>query len=71
MVLLLGIIFLALGVSLAVVWGAAIIMVLKGTLPLLLIFLGAIFLLVGYSERKAKREYQEAVAEESTPPTAF
>ena len=67
MVLLLGIIFLALGVSLAVVWSAAVIMVIKGLLPLLLLFLGAIFLLVGYSERKAKREYQDAVQDQSTP----
>ena len=66
MVLLLGIIFLAFGVSLAVVWSAAVVMVLKGLLPLLLLFLGGIFLLVGYSERKAKREYQDAVSEKNT-----
>jgi len=67
MVLLISIIFLALGISLAVVWGGAVIMVLKGIVPLLLLFLGAIFLMVGYSERKAGREYQAAVEDESTP----
>ena len=41
-------------------------MVLKGLLPLALLFLGGIFLLVGYSERKAKREYQDAVSDQST-----
>ena len=68
MVLLIGIIFLALGFSLIVVWSGAVAMVLKGIIPLLLCFLGLVFLVVGYSERKAKREYEEAVkGDVSTP----
>lgn len=61
MAILVAIILLALGLSLAVAWNAAVVLVLQGLAPLLLVFFGAIFLLVGYSERKAAREYQEAV----------
>ena len=61
MVLLIGIICLALGLSLAVAWNAAFVEVLQGLVPLFLLFLGTIFLLVGYSERKARREYDAAI----------
>jgi len=66
---LIGIIFLALGISLAVVWSASIVVVLKGIIPLLLFFLGAVFLLVGYSERKASREYAASTEDEGTQAT--
>jgi TM2 domain-containing membrane protein YozV len=61
MALLWAIIFLAAGLSLAVVWGAQVALVLKGIVPLILIFLGLIFLVVGYSERKAARECDDAM----------
>jgi membrane protein DedA with SNARE-associated domain len=63
MALLWAIIFLALGISLTVVWGVQVALVLKGIVPLLLIFLGLIFFVVGYSERKAARECDEAMDE--------
>jgi TM2 domain-containing membrane protein YozV len=63
MALLWAIIFLALGLSLTVVWGAQVALVLKGIVPLLLIFLGLVFFVVGYSERKAARECEEAMDE--------
>jgi TM2 domain-containing membrane protein YozV len=61
MALLWAIIFLAFGVSLAVIWAAQVALVLKGVIPLLLIFLGLIFFVVGYSERKAARECDDAM----------
>jgi hypothetical protein len=64
MVLLLGIIFFALGLSLAAVWHLAFVQVLQGLAPLFLLFIGAIFLLIGYSERKARREYDAAIHDE-------
>jgi hypothetical protein len=70
MVLLIGIIFLALGLSLAVAWHVAFVQVLQGLTPLFLLFMGSIFLMVGYSERKARREYDAAIHDdeaESTP----
>lgn len=61
MALLIALILLALGSSLAVVWHTAFLQVLQGLAPLLLLFIGVIFLVVGYSERKARREYQDAI----------
>lgn len=66
MAMLIGIILLALGLSLAVVWNAALVQTLQGLLPLMLLFFGAIVLLVGYSERKAAREYKKAIDEDET-----
>lgn len=68
MALLFGIIFLALGLSLAVAWHTALVQVLQGLVPLFLLFIGAIFLLVGYSERKARREYDAAIHDETPQP---
>jgi uncharacterized SAM-binding protein YcdF (DUF218 family) len=64
MALLLAIILLALGLSLAVVWNTAFLIALQGLIPLTLIFFGFIFLVVGYSERKARREYDVAIHDE-------
>lgn len=64
MALLWGIILLALGLSLAVVWSAQVLAVLQGALPLFLLFLGLVFLVVGYSERKAARECRDATESE-------
>ena len=61
MALLWAIIFGAAGISLAVVWSAQVVLVLKGIVPLLLIFLGLVFFVVGYSERKAARESEDAM----------
>jgi hypothetical protein len=68
MALLIAIILLALGSSLAVVWHAAFLQVLQGLAPLLLLFIGLIFLVVGYSERKARREYDAAIHDDEAPP---
>jgi hypothetical protein len=62
--MLIGIILLALGLSLAVVWNAQVLQALQGLLPLGLLFFGVIVLLVGYSERKAAREYKEAISDD-------
>jgi len=62
MVTLVGVILLALGLSLAVVWQASVVDVLMGVIPLSLIFWGGLALLIGYSEVKARREYRKAVS---------
>jgi hypothetical protein len=67
MALLIAIILLALGSSLAVVWHTAFLQVLQGLAPLLLLFVGLIFLVVGYSERKARREYDDAIHDDEAP----
>lgn len=69
MAILVGIILLALGLSLTVVWSAQVLQAIQGLLPLGLFFLGFVVLLVGYSERKAAREYDEAIqdGDESAP----
>lgn len=61
MVLLAGIVFLALGLSLAVAAWPEFVAVLRGLTALGCLGLGAILFLVGFSERKARREYREAV----------
>lgn len=67
MAILVGIIFLALGLSLAVVWNAQVVQVLQGIVPLAFLFFGFIVVLVGYSERKAAREYDKAIHDEEEP----
>lgn len=69
MVLLIGIILLALGISLAVAWSHAFLIALQGLVAIGCLLVGIIFLLVGYSEMKARREYNTAVSE-STGKTA-
>ena len=64
MALLWGIILLALGLSLAVMWSAQVFAALQGILPLFFLFLGLVFLIVGYSERKAARECDAATENE-------
>ncbi len=64
MALLWGIILLALGLSLTVMWSAQVLAALQGILPLFLLFLGIVFLVVGYSERKAARECHDATETE-------
>lgn len=70
MVTLIGIILLALGVSLAVVWQTSVLGVLMGIIPLTLIFWGGLVVLIGYAEMKARREYRDAVddSDSSTAP---
>ena len=63
MVTLIGIILLALGVSLAVVWRTPFLDVLMGLIPLTLIFWGVVVVLIGYAEIKARREYRDAVSD--------
>jgi hypothetical protein len=63
MVTLIGIILLALGLSLAVVWQTPVLAVLMGIIPLTLIFWGGLIVLIGYSEVKARREYRTAVGQ--------
>ena len=64
MAILIGLILLALGISLAVVWWGAFVTALKGVLVLSLLFWGAIVTLIGYSEMKARREYAAAISDD-------
>jgi ABC-type transport system involved in cytochrome bd biosynthesis fused ATPase/permease subunit len=65
MPLLIGIICLALGVSLAVAWWSpAFVAALQVLLVVVLLLWGAISTLVGYSALKARREYDESIAQE-------
>jgi small basic protein len=66
MVMLIGIVLLALGLSLGVMWHEAVEETIKGLAPLALLFFGVIFLLVGYSERKAAREFKEVIHDEDS-----
>lgn len=62
--MLIGIIFLALGISLAVaVWSPAFLAAIEVFAVFTLFFVGLIFSLVGYSALKAEREMTEAVGE--------
>jgi hypothetical protein len=67
MAMLLGIIMLALGLSLALAWQAQVAAFPQGLLPTLLFFCGLVVLLVGYSERKAAREYDKAIHDDDDP----
>ena len=62
MAIWIGLIFLALGISLAVIWWNTFVLALQGIVVLALLLGGVIAVLVGYSEIKAAREYREAVA---------
>lgn len=61
-----GAILVIIGAALAAWQWAAVWMLLRGGIPLLLLALGALALLIGYSQLKAKRFYKKEVA----PPTA-
>jgi multisubunit Na+/H+ antiporter MnhG subunit len=70
MPLLIGIICLALGVSLAVVWWSpAFVAAMQVLLVIVLLLWGLISTLVGYSALKAGREFQEAIDQESDSET--
>ncbi len=62
--MLLGLIFIALGVVLAVIWTTEFLFVLKGVLILSLLFWGVVALLIGLSQRKARRSYAAALRDE-------
>lgn len=62
--MLLGLIFIALGVLLAVVWTTEFVVVFKGVLILSLLFWGVVALLIGLSQRKARRSYNAALRDE-------
>lgn len=65
--LLIGIVLLALGVSLAVaVWSPAFVAALQVFVVVALLFCGLIFSLVGYSAFKAARSWEEALEETET-----
>jgi hypothetical protein len=69
--LLLGIVLLALGVSLAVVWwSAAFVAALQVLCVTGLLLFGVVLSLVGYSSLKAQREFREALTEPQAAPTA-
>jgi hypothetical protein len=64
MAIITGLILLALGISLLVVWWSpAFVATLQVMLVLTLLFWGIISVLVGYSEKKAAREYKEAISD--------
>ena len=67
MAILTGIILLAFGLSLAVVWFDAFIIALKGLFVLLLLVGGGVQILIGYAARKAAREYSVGVGESQEP----
>jgi hypothetical protein len=60
MIILIGFILLALALSLGVTWASEVLLVLRGLLPLGLFFAATIALVVGLSERRARRLYQDA-----------
>jgi hypothetical protein len=61
MVPLVGLVLMALGLCLAVTAWAEFVAVARAVTALLCLVLGAILLLVGASERKARREYRDAI----------
>jgi len=62
--LLIGIVLLALGISLAVaVWSPAFVAALEVFAVVVLLFCGLVFSLVGYSALKAARSWEEALEE--------
>ena len=63
MVIVIGLILIALGISLAVEWSQQFLMALQGLTALSFLVLGLVAVLVGYSEMKARREYNAAVLE--------
>jgi len=64
MVTLVGLILLALSISLAVAWWPSVVIALQGALVLGLFFVGTLVFLVGYSELKARRDYKLASSPE-------
>lgn len=62
--MLLGFIFVSLGVALAFLWTAEFVATLKGVLVLSLFFWGLVAFLMGLSRRKARRSYAAALRDE-------
>jgi hypothetical protein len=60
MIILIGFILLALGLSLGVMWAPEVLLVLRGLLPLGLLFAATIALVGGLSDRRARRLYKDA-----------
>ena len=67
MAILSGLVLLACGISLAVVWFDAFLFALKGLLVIFLLLGGAFQILVGYAARKAAREYAVGIGEAREP----
>ena len=66
MTLLVGLISLALGVSLLVVWwSAAFVAALKVLAIVILFVVGFFATMIGYSEVKAKKQFHDAIEKES------
>ena len=71
MPLIIGLIALALGISLTVAWwSAAFVAALQVLFVVSLLFWGLVLVLVGYSEMKAAREYDEAAHGETANGTS-
>ena len=62
--MLLGLIFLILGVALAVYWATEFVVALKGALILSLLLWGLVIFLMGLSKRKARRDFDKALRDE-------
>ncbi|MBV9470520.1 MAG: hypothetical protein JO316_11945 [Abitibacteriaceae bacterium] len=60
MAILIGLVLLAVGISLAVNQWAAFVVTLQALITVGLLFWGGVAVLVGYSEMKARREYEQA-----------
>lgn len=61
MAIIIGLVLLALGISLAVGWWQQFLFALQGLTVVSLLLWGGIMVLVGYSEMKAKREFSDAL----------
>lgn len=70
MAILIGLILVAIGISLAVNQWAAFVVTLQALIALGLLFWGGVAVLIGYSEMKARREYDQAVQGDSDQPKA-
>lgn len=68
MALLLGVIILALAVSLAVLWWSQVVLVIQGLIVIVLFKAGVILMLIGYSRKKAEREYSASEYSEKAEP---
>jgi len=62
MAIISGLILLALAICLAVFWSEAVLMVLQGALVIALFLAGFVTTMVGYSRKKAEREYARATS---------
>lgn len=69
MVILIGCIMFFLGVVAFVAWLPMTFYFLQGIVAFSLLFWGLLAMIVGYSERKARREYQTALDDEDGAPS--